>query len=157
MKAIIILYKGNQLSAELVARTLVYDVGLKSDKVAVKVLSDSDVESLTESVSTMSSIFDVDSSVTTSSADFADDAADVIIRVSQGTDHDVLAKRIIPLICKNRYDADDTTDELVKAINVLSSGKKVSNDWLKRHGLTRTQWNKAQQFIGELSSVELYG
>lgn len=160
MKAIVILYKGREVSKETI-RNIVEAANFDINNLVVNTLSDSEYESLKDSTSTLTKLLTPPDKTTIAVScdpiDQIDNAADVVIRVTRGIKHNSIAKRAIPLICKHRYEPDSTTRELVKAIDVLSTNGNVSSSWLKRHGLTRAEWNDARNFISGLSNVEVYG
>lgn len=152
MKAIVILYTGHKPTKQEIVDGLL-SFGVSPESTTVKVLDDIEVNSLKTVGNQLKQILEVPAiTVENDNIDWADDAADVVINITKGTNRMDIAKNSLMLLRHGSGNGKtkDVVNEFVKACEVLKSGKMVSNGWLQRHGLTRREWNDAQTFINSI-------
>lgn len=152
MKAIVILYTGHKPIKQEIVNGLL-NFGINPESTTVKVLDDIEVSSLKTIGDHLKQILEVPTeTVENEKIDWADDAADVVINITKGTNRMDIAKNTLMLLRHGSGNGKtkDVVNEFVKACEILKSGKMVSNGWLQRHGLTRREWNDAQSFINSI-------
>ena len=153
MKALVIIYKGETPSESEISSGLL-SLGILPENATVRYIPDEELRSIQLVSGHVAKVFvPATSSVLHDEEPLADDAANVVIRISNGMSEASLAKAIIPAFDRyntGNFDADDANEELVKACRILTSGRKVSNAWLKEHGLTRRDFEKAKAFINDI-------
>ena len=149
MKAIVILYTGHKPIKQEIVNGLL-NFGINPESAIVKVLDDTEVNSLKTIGDHLKQILEVPAEVVEhEKVDYADDAADVVINITKGVNRMDIAKNSLMLLRHGSGDSkkNSVVSEFVKACEILKSGKTVSNGWLQRHGITRREWNDAQSFI----------
>lgn len=153
MKAIVIIYKGEMPSESEISSGLL-SLGILPEYATVSAISDEELRTIRIVSDHVAKVFNPAASpVSHNDEPLADDAANVVIRISNGMNEASLAKAIIPAFDRyntGNFNADDANEELVKACRILTSGRKVSNAWLKEHGLTRRDFEKAKAFINDI-------